>query len=40
MFLAHFSHTGLEVLMEMEAADLKWWYFEAVKLHNKLNPSE
>lgn len=37
MFLAHFSSTGLNVLMEMEVEDLWMWYNEAVKTHNHLN---
>jgi len=39
MFLAHFSSTPLPVLLEMDVSDLYWWHNEAVKIHNKLNPS-
>lgn len=38
MFLAHFSNTPLNVLMEMDGAELVWWYHEAVKLHKRMNP--
>ena len=38
MFLAHFSHTPLHVLEEMPGDKLVWYYTEAVKLQEKLNP--
>lgn len=37
MFLAHFSNTPLTVLFEMDINELRWWYNEAIKLHNKMN---
>jgi hypothetical protein len=40
MFLAHFSHTPLTDLMDMELPELNWWYNEAMKLHKKFNPKE
>lgn len=40
MFLAHFSHTPLTDLFEMEISDLYWWHNEAVKLHNAMNKSD
>jgi hypothetical protein len=40
MFLAHFSHSPLSELFELDLPDLNWWYNEAVKLHNKMNKSE
>lgn len=37
MFLAHVSGWSHESLMEMTIDELRWWYNEALKLHNKLN---
>lgn len=37
MFLAHFSNTPLNVLMDMDGSEVSVWHTEAVKLHNKLN---
>lgn len=37
MFLAHFSNTPLNVLMDMDGKEVIYWHVEAVKLHNKLN---
>lgn len=37
MFLAHFSNTPLNVLLEWPAADIVYWHTEAVKQHNKIN---
>ncbi len=38
MFLAHYSNTPLNVLMEMDGFEVGYWHTEAIKLHNKLNP--
>jgi len=40
MFLAHFSHTPLNVIEEWEAEKIVYWYNAALKLHKKMNPSE
>jgi hypothetical protein len=40
MFLAHFSSTPLNVLMEMPSNELHKWYNEAVKTYNYLNRTE
>ena len=40
MFLAHFSGTGLDVLLDMPANELKEWYEEAIKLHNSMNRTD
>jgi hypothetical protein len=40
MFLAHFSSTGLDVLLNMPAPELKEWYEEAITLHNKMNKAD
>jgi hypothetical protein len=40
MFLAHFSASGISEVEEMPAEKIYYWYNEAEKLHNKLNPSE
>jgi hypothetical protein len=40
MFLAHFSNTGLDVLLDWKLNKLGVWYERAVKLHNKLNSTE
>jgi len=40
MFLAHFSGTSLNELFKMDGNDVHYWYVEALKLHNKLNPKE
>lgn len=37
MFLAHFSATPLNVLLDMDIADLCYWYNEANKLHMRMN---
>lgn len=37
MFLAHFSSTGLDVLLEMEIDELKEWYDAAIKVHKHIN---
>lgn len=39
MFLAHFAG-DIKSVLKMHAADIYYWYIEAVKLHNKLNSSE
>jgi hypothetical protein len=38
MFTAHMSSTPLTELLDMTLDELHYWYVEAVKLHNKLNP--
>lgn len=40
MFLAHFSHTPLNVIEEWPAATVLFYYNEAIKLHNKFNKTE
>jgi hypothetical protein len=37
MFLAHFSSTGIDALMEMNLTDINFWFNEAVKLNKKMN---
>ena len=38
MFLAHFSGWAHAELMEMPLNELAYWYHEAIKLYNKMNP--
>jgi len=38
MFLAHFSNTSIIKLLKWECKELYYWYHEAIKVHNKLNP--
>ena len=38
MFLAHFSNTPINILFEMDGDDIHYWFVEANKLHEKLNP--
>ena len=40
MFLAHFSGTSLNVLFEMDGNDVSYWFTEALKLYEKMNPKE
>ena len=37
MFLAHFSHTGIDVLLEMGCAELIDWHASAIRIHKHLN---
>jgi hypothetical protein len=38
IFLAHFSGTPLNILFEMDGNDVHYWFVEALKLHEKMNP--
>jgi hypothetical protein len=38
MFLAHFASTPLNILLEMHGNDVHYWFVEALKLHEKMNP--
>lgn len=40
MFLAHFSNTGLDILLEMDGNEVYYWFVEADKLFLKLNPQD
>lgn len=38
MFLAHFSGWQYSELMEMQLEELHFWYVEARKIYDKMNP--
>ena len=38
MFLAHFSHTALDIIMQWPAKKIHYWYVEAERLFKKMNP--
>jgi hypothetical protein len=40
MFLAHFSGTPLNVLLEMPSNELRDWFDEAISLHNRMNSTD
>ena len=40
MFLAHFSNTPLNEILNMDTNEIRNWYEVAVKLHNHLNKTE
>lgn len=40
MFLAHFSKSGLEEILDWTISKIAFWYEESLNLHNKLNPKE
>jgi len=37
MFLAHFSHTPIPQILDMDLDVVEKWYIEAVELHNYMN---
>jgi hypothetical protein len=40
MFLAHFSGTPLNVLLDMPSNELREWFDEAMTLHKLMNRTE
>jgi len=40
MFLAHFSGDGISSVLEMSLSDIYYWFNEALKLHEKMNPTQ
>lgn len=40
MFLAHFSSTALDTIMEYEPGEIIFWYETALTVYNKLNKVE
>jgi len=39
MFLAHFANTSIFDVLETDGNKIHYWYVEALKLHEKLNPN-
>lgn len=37
MFLAHFSSTPLNVLLEFDGEDLLMWHASAIEVHKQMN---
>ena len=37
MFLAHFSNTPLDVVIEWDSKKINYWYNEAIKLYKEMN---
>ena len=37
MFLAHFSKTALEIILEWPCSTIIFWYNEAIALYKKIN---
>lgn len=40
MFLAHFTGTELDVILNWNITQIYFWHNQAVKLHNQLNESK
>lgn len=38
MFLAHFTGTDMQMILNWPVRKILFWYNEAAKLHNKLKP--
>lgn len=40
IFLANFSNTKIDEMMEWEVTKINYWFHEAYKLYQKMNKSE
>jgi hypothetical protein len=40
MFLAHFSHTPLDAILQWPSKKIQYWYVEADKLFKKMYPDK